>query len=88
MFSLIILLLTILSGKSMKVYLDSVGCRLNQSEIEKYGSQFRWAGHEIVGTPSESNWSNDINAQSTSLLYGAGDIGWYFLSIPIVFVNP
>ncbi|MBN2147866.1 MAG: MiaB/RimO family radical SAM methylthiotransferase [Anaerolineales bacterium] len=32
----------------MKIYLDSVGCRLNQSEIERYGRQFRAAGHMLV----------------------------------------
>lgn len=32
----------------MKVYLDTIGCRLNQSEIEKLANQFRAAGHEIV----------------------------------------
>ena len=32
----------------MKVYLDTVGCRLNQSEIEIMARQFRAAGHEIV----------------------------------------
>ncbi len=32
----------------MKIYLDTVGCRLNQSEIETIGRQFRAAGHEIV----------------------------------------
>jgi len=35
----------------MKVYLDTVGCRLNQSEIETYARQFRSAGHELVPTP-------------------------------------
>ncbi len=35
----------------MKVYLDMVGCRLNQAEIEQYARQFRAAGH----TP----WSPD-----------------------------
>ena len=34
----------------MKVFLDSIGCRLNQSEIEKLASQFRMAGHTIVPT--------------------------------------
>jgi len=34
----------------MKIYLDSIGCRLNQSEIESMGRQFRAAGHEIVST--------------------------------------
>ncbi len=32
----------------MKVYLDTIGCRLNQSEIESMARQFRSAGHEIV----------------------------------------
>ena len=34
----------------MKVYLDTIGCRLNQSEIETMARQFRAAGHEIVAT--------------------------------------
>jgi threonylcarbamoyladenosine tRNA methylthiotransferase MtaB len=33
----------------MKVYLDMVGCRLNQAEIEQMARQFRAQGHEIVG---------------------------------------
>jgi threonylcarbamoyladenosine tRNA methylthiotransferase MtaB len=32
----------------MKVFLDSVGCRLNQSEIEAYARQFRLAGHWLT----------------------------------------
>ena len=32
----------------MKIFLDSIGCRLNQSEIEKMALQFRQAGHELV----------------------------------------
>jgi len=32
----------------MRVFLDSVGCRLNQAEIESMARQFRAAGHEIV----------------------------------------
>ncbi len=39
----------------MKVYLDSIGCRLNQSEIEKLGRQFREAGHELVGTAADAD---------------------------------
>lgn len=39
----------------MKVYFDTVGCRLNQSEIEKLASQFRAAGHLIVETPAEAD---------------------------------
>ena len=32
----------------MKIYLDTIGCRLNQAEIETMARQFRGAGHEIV----------------------------------------
>lgn len=39
----------------MKVYLDSIGCRLNQAEIESMARQFRAAGHEIVGTAAEAD---------------------------------
>ena len=35
----------------MKVYLDMIGCRLNQSEIEIYARQFRDAGHALVPHP-------------------------------------
>ena len=41
--------------KTMKVYLDSIGCRLNQSEIEHMAGRFRAAGHEIVGTPGQAD---------------------------------
>jgi threonylcarbamoyladenosine tRNA methylthiotransferase MtaB len=40
----------------MKIFLDSVGCRLNQSEIEKFASQFRAAGHVIVDQASEADY--------------------------------
>ena len=36
----------------MKVYMDVVGCRLNQSEIEGFANQFRALGHEIVPEPA------------------------------------
>ena len=32
----------------MKVYLDTIGCRLNQAEIESMAREFRERGHEIV----------------------------------------
>ncbi len=32
----------------MKVYFDTIGCRLNQAEIEHMAGQFRSAGHEIL----------------------------------------
>jgi threonylcarbamoyladenosine tRNA methylthiotransferase MtaB len=38
----------------MKVYLDTIGCRLNLAEIEILARQFRLAGHEIVATASEA----------------------------------
>ena len=39
----------------MKVFLDSVGCRLNQSEIERIGREFRLAGCELVGDPAQAD---------------------------------
>jgi threonylcarbamoyladenosine tRNA methylthiotransferase MtaB len=39
----------------MRVFLDSVGCRLNQSEIERLALQFRAAGHEIVNSAGEAD---------------------------------
>lgn len=39
----------------MKVYLDTVGCRLNQSEIETMARQFRAAGHEVVASPETAD---------------------------------
>lgn len=39
----------------MKVYLDTIGCRLNQSEIESMARQFRAAGHEIAAAPEEAD---------------------------------
>ena len=39
----------------MKIYLDTIGCRLNQSEIETMACQFRAAGHEIVASPESAD---------------------------------
>jgi threonylcarbamoyladenosine tRNA methylthiotransferase MtaB len=39
----------------MKIFLDTIGCRLNQAEIEILARQFRAAGHEIVGTATEAD---------------------------------
>jgi tRNA A37 methylthiotransferase MiaB len=39
----------------MKIYLDTIGCRLNQAEIESMARQFRASGHEIVGTAGEAD---------------------------------
>ncbi len=39
----------------MKIYLDTVGCRLNQAEIEQYARQFRAAGHTLVASPADAD---------------------------------
>ena len=39
----------------MKIYLDTVGCRLNQSEIETFSLQFRAAGHVLVASMAEAD---------------------------------
>jgi threonylcarbamoyladenosine tRNA methylthiotransferase MtaB len=39
----------------MKIYLDTIGCRLNQAEIESFARQFRLAGHELVSTPEQAD---------------------------------
>jgi len=39
----------------MKIFLDTIGCRLNQSEIEAMARQFRAAGHAIVATAGEAD---------------------------------
>jgi threonylcarbamoyladenosine tRNA methylthiotransferase MtaB len=39
----------------MKIYLDSIGCRLNQSEIETCARQFRSAGHSLVSNPGDAD---------------------------------
>jgi threonylcarbamoyladenosine tRNA methylthiotransferase MtaB len=39
----------------MKIYLDTIGCRLNQSEIETMARQFRSAGHEIVASADSAD---------------------------------
>ena len=39
----------------MKIYLDMIGCRLNQSEIEIMARQFSAAGHTLVADPGEAD---------------------------------
>ncbi len=51
----------------MKVYVDSIGCRLNQSEIEKIARQFRAAGHEIIENAAEA----DLAVVNTCTVTGA-----------------
>lgn len=38
----------------MDIYLESLGCRLNQSEIETMARQLAAVGHRIVATPAEA----------------------------------
>ncbi len=39
----------------MKVYLEAIGCRLNQSEIETIARQLLASGHEIVTDPEKAD---------------------------------
>ncbi len=39
----------------MRVYFDTIGCRLNQSEIELLARQFRAAGYSIAETAAEAD---------------------------------
>jgi threonylcarbamoyladenosine tRNA methylthiotransferase MtaB len=39
----------------MKIFLDVIGCRLNQSEVEGFANIFRAVGHQIVGDPAEAD---------------------------------
>lgn len=39
----------------MKVFFDTVGCRLNQAEIERLAREFRAAGHSIVETAENAD---------------------------------
>ncbi len=39
----------------MRIFLDSIGCRLNQSEIETIGGQFRLQGHELVADAAQAD---------------------------------
>lgn len=53
----------------MKVYLDTIGCRLNQGEIENYARQFRASGCQLVATPSEA----DVVVVNTCTVTAAAD---------------
>lgn len=39
----------------MNVFFDTIGCRLNQAEIERYARQFRAAGHHVVSSSREAD---------------------------------
>ena len=53
----------------MRIYLDSIGCRLNQSEIENIARQFRMAGHTLVPTADDA----DISVIKTCTVTNAAD---------------
>jgi len=40
----------------MKLFFDSIGCKLNQSEVEKLAGRFRVCGHVIVSSPKEADY--------------------------------
>ncbi len=54
----------------MKIYLDMVGCRLNQAEIEQYARQFRVAGHILVERPQDA----DLAVINTCTVTAAADL--------------
>ena len=39
----------------MKVFFDTIGCRLNQAEIERYAAQFSARGHELVPNAEDAD---------------------------------
>lgn len=39
----------------MKIFLNSIGCRLNQSELEELARQFRIAGHTLVARAEDAD---------------------------------
>jgi threonylcarbamoyladenosine tRNA methylthiotransferase MtaB len=67
----------------MKIYLETIGCRLNQSEIESMARQFRLAGHEIVASPEQADMAvvntcavtNDAAADSRSKIRSIARLG-------------
>jgi threonylcarbamoyladenosine tRNA methylthiotransferase MtaB len=67
----------------MKVFLDTIGCRLNQSEIEAMARQFRAAGHEIVASAERADLAvvntcavtNDAAAESRGRIRQVARLG-------------
>ena len=65
----------------MKVYLHSIGCRLNQSEIETLGRQLLAAGHEIVGETAVA----EPSANTSWMAYGV--LGMILLGLGAVLLQ-
>ena len=67
----------------MKIYLDTIGCRLNQAEIESMARQFRAVGHEIVASADAADMAvvntcavtNDAASVSRSKIRQIGRAG-------------
>ncbi len=67
----------------MKIFLDTIGCRLNQAEIESMARQFRVAGHEIVASADMADMAvvntcavtNDAASESRSKIRQIGRAG-------------
>jgi threonylcarbamoyladenosine tRNA methylthiotransferase MtaB len=67
----------------MKIYLDTIGCRLNQAEIESMALQLRVAGHEIVASANMADRAvvntcavtNDAASESRSKIRQIGRAG-------------
>jgi len=67
----------------MKIFLDTIGCRLNQAEIESMARQFRGAGHEIVASAAMADMAvvntcavtNDAASESRSRIRHIGRAG-------------
>jgi threonylcarbamoyladenosine tRNA methylthiotransferase MtaB len=63
----------------MKVFLKTLGCRLNESELERMGRTFRRFGHEIVKNADHAEMcvintcavTNDAGRKSRQLIYQA-----------------
>jgi threonylcarbamoyladenosine tRNA methylthiotransferase MtaB len=64
----------------MKVHLRTLGCRLNQSEIDSMARQFQQQGHEIVDDPALAEWfvvntcavTNEATASSRQMIRELG----------------
>ncbi len=42
---------------ALRVYLDSLGCRLNQAELERIAAGLVAAGHSLVASPEACDWA-------------------------------
>jgi threonylcarbamoyladenosine tRNA methylthiotransferase MtaB len=66
----------------MKVHLRTLGCRLNQSEIDTMARQFQQQGHEIVDEPALADWfvvntcavTNEATASSRQMIRELGRV--------------